>query len=216
MQGNTTHGTLRYRCRYPAEYALTEQHDHPKQVYIGERRIVDELDKWIASLFNPEHLDQTCEQLAAASATPDDGDLAKLEVNRRKIADCDRRLARYQAALDNGADPAVVATWIAQVQGEKLAAQKTLAAAPPQSSTPDQIRNLIAGLGDLAAMLGRADGSAKADLYAALGLRLTYRPTEQRIDVVAAPKTVDVSACRRGELRLEATPPLTRVVSLSA
>jgi hypothetical protein len=80
MQGNTTHGTLRYRCRYPAEYALTERHDHPKQVYVGERRIVDELDKWIASLFDPEHLRQTCEQLAAASATPDNNDLARLEV----------------------------------------------------------------------------------------------------------------------------------------
>ncbi len=200
MQGNTTHGTLRYRCRYPAEYALTEGHEHPKQVYVAERPIVGELDRWIASLFDPEHLDRTCEQLAAASATPDNGDVAGMELARRKVADCDRRLGRYQGALDSGADSAVVATWISQVQGEKLAAQKALAVTPPQSSTPAEIRDLITRLGDVVATLGRAEGEAKTELYAALGLRLTYRPNERQVDVVATPRAVDVSACRRGDL----------------
>jgi len=200
MQGNTTHGTLRYRCHYPAEYALTERHDHPKQVYVAERPIIGELDRWIATLFDPEHLDRTCELLAAESATPDDSDLAGKELARRKIADCDRRLGRYQGALDSGADPAVVATWISQVQGEKLAAQKVFTADPPQSSTPAEIRDLITGLGDLVATLGRAEVEAKAELYAALGLRLTYKPNERQIDVVATPRTVDVSACRRSAL----------------
>ena len=151
-------------------------------------------------MFDPEHLDRTCEQLAAESATPDDGDPARKELARRKIADCERRLGRYQGALDSGADPTVVATWISQVQGEKLVAQKILTADPPQSSTPAEIRDLITGLGDLVATLGRAEGDAKAELYAALGLRLTYKPNERRVDAVATPRTVDVSACRRGDL----------------
>jgi site-specific DNA recombinase len=154
-------------------------------------------------LFDPEHLDRTCEQLAATSATsatPDDGDLAGMELARRKVADCDRRLGRYRGALDGGADPAVVATWISQVQGEKFAAQKVLAVAPLQSSTPAEIRVLIARLGDLVATLGRADSVAKAELYAALGLRLTYKPNERQVDIIATPRTVDVSACRRGDL----------------
>ena len=42
-----------------------------------------------------------------------------------------------------------------------------------------------------------ADGQAKAEVYSALGLHLTYRPNQRQVDVIAAPKAVDVSACRR-------------------
>jgi hypothetical protein len=38
------------------------------------------------------------------------------------IADCDARLARYQAALDAGADPQAVAEWTRQVKNERAAA----------------------------------------------------------------------------------------------
>jgi hypothetical protein len=156
------------------------------------------------------------EQLAAASATPDDGDTATREIAHRKVKDCDTRLCRYRAALDSGADPAVVTTWIAEAQGEKLAAQEVLAQSVRQSSTPAEIRDLIAGLADVTKALKHASGEAKAEVYTALGLRLTYRPNQRQVDVIAVPKAVDVSAYRRGDLRLEATPPLTRMVSLSA
>jgi site-specific DNA recombinase len=200
MQGSTAHGTLRYRCRYPAEYALTEKYKHPRQVYVNEQAIVHELDCWLASLFDTEHLDQTCEHLAAASAAPDDGDTARREIAQRKVANCDRRLSRYRAALDSGADPAVVTTWIAEAQGEKLAAQEVLDRSVRQSSTAAEIRDLIAGLTDVTQALKDASGEAKAELYTALGLRLTYRPNQRQVDVIAAPKVVDVSACRRGDL----------------
>jgi site-specific DNA recombinase len=167
MQGSTAHGTLRYRCRYPAEYALTEQHEHPKQVYVNERDIVDELDRWLAALFDAERLDETCERLAAASAVPDNGDTARREIAMRKVTDCDARLSRYRAALDSGADPAVVTTWIAEAQGEKLAALELLAVAPPHSATPEEIRSLIAGLGDVTAALKTANGETKAEVYSA-------------------------------------------------
>ena len=218
MQGNTAKGTLRYRCRYPAEYALTEKSEHPKQVYVNEQAIVDELDRWLSSLFDTEHLDQTCEQLAAASATPDDGDTGRREIAQRKVADCDTRLSRYRAALDSGADPAVVTTWIAEAQGEKLAAQETLAIVPRKSSTPAEIRALIVGLTDVTKALKDADGQAKAEVYTALGLHLTYRPNQRQVDVIAAPKAVDVSACRRGDLNphaLAGTRPSNRKVGFT-
>ena len=34
------------------------------------------------------------------------------------LADCDAKLARYRAALDAGADPAVVTAWIAETQND--------------------------------------------------------------------------------------------------
>lgn len=41
---------------------------------------------------------------------------------QRTVADCDRRLARHRAALEAGADPALVARWTRDVQSERAAA----------------------------------------------------------------------------------------------
>ena len=62
-------------------------------------------------------MSETLRALAEApqrDTTPaDDGNTA------RKIADCDRRLVQYRAALDAGASPATVAAWIAETEAEK-------------------------------------------------------------------------------------------------
>jgi hypothetical protein len=36
-----------------------------------------------------------------------------------KIAECGRKLAQYRGALDSGASPVTVATWIAETEAEK-------------------------------------------------------------------------------------------------
>lgn len=79
-----------------------------------ESTITPLLDAWLAELFDETNLDQTCEALAMAG-DPDDASEARAEGARRKIADCDQRLARYRQALDSGADAAVVAGWMAEV-----------------------------------------------------------------------------------------------------
>jgi hypothetical protein len=127
MGGQWNHDTKYYRCRYPSEYALANRVDRPKTVYIRESAITAELDKWLAQLFNPVNLDQTVGQLLTASMS-DDVDDAKVEVARRKLAACNDRLKKYRAALDSGADPVVVAGWMSEVQGERLAAEAVLAA----------------------------------------------------------------------------------------
>jgi hypothetical protein len=54
-----------------------------------------------------------------------------VEAAEHKLADCDNRLSQYRKALDSGADAAVVAGWMIEVQGERLRAEKQLAAAQP-------------------------------------------------------------------------------------
>ncbi len=82
--------------------------NHPKSVYVGESAIVPKLDQWIATLFDPAHLDATCDALAMAGGATD-AVHARIEAAWRKLADCDTRLAKYRAARDAGADPAMVA-----------------------------------------------------------------------------------------------------------
>jgi hypothetical protein len=193
MAAQHNHGRAHYRCRYPAEYSLANDVDHPRTVYVREDDVLPALDGRLARIFDPQHLDETCAQLAAASG-PNDADQAGTDAARRALAEADGRLAKYRAALDKGADPTVVAAWIAEVQGERLAAERTLATRAATVLTAADARELVLALGDIARVLEDADPALKAKVYADLGIQLTYRPNERIVLVEAAcgrvPKSV--------------------------
>jgi len=185
MQGTFAHGTARCRCRFPSEYALANKVEHPLIVYVKEDAIVPRLDSWIAELFKETNLDATCEAMAMAGDADDEAE-ARGEAARRKIADCDQRLARYRQTLDAGADVPTVAGWMAEVQGERLRAEQELGAAVPGGKlTKEEIRRMVLGLRDIAAVLATADPKDKVEVYADLGVRVTYDHHRRVIGVTA-------------------------------
>jgi hypothetical protein len=107
------------------------------------------------------------------------------------IADCDARLARYQAALDAGADPQAVAEWTRQVKAERAALARDTR--PPDfcQLTEVDIRTLIAGLGDLRDVVRDAEPAVKAAIYQQMGLKVTYLSGEDKIraEVTISPET---------------------------
>ena len=189
MQGTFAHGTARYRCKFPAEYALANRVEHPLTVRVKESSIVPRLDAWLGELFDEANLDQTCEALAMAGEG-DESREARAEAARRKIADCDHRLAKYRQALDAGADAAVVASWMAEVQGERLRAEQELGATVPGDKlTKEEVRKLVLQLKDIASVLALADPKLKAEVYAELGVRVSYDPHRRVIGVSVGPCT---------------------------
>ena len=60
-----------------------------------------------------------------------EADHARIEAAKRKIEDCESRLAKYRAAMDAGADPVIVAGWMAEVQGERLKVEREIGLAQP-------------------------------------------------------------------------------------
>jgi site-specific DNA recombinase len=94
----------------------------PRAVYIRESAIVPKLDAWIAQHFDQANPDETCEALWKVGE-PDETTAARVEA-QRKIADCDRRLARYRATLDAGGDPAIIAGEDDGVKGERLKTER--------------------------------------------------------------------------------------------
>lgn len=189
MQGTYAHDTARYRCRYPSEYAIANEMDHPLTAYVKEAAIVPRLDAWIAGLFDEANLDATCEALAKAGES-DDAREARAEAARRKLADCAHRLVKYRQALDAGAEATVVAGWMAEVQGERLLAESELAAATPRDAlTNGQIRDLVLQARDIASVLATANPKDKADLYAELGVQIRYSPFDRVITATAGPCT---------------------------
>ncbi len=187
MQGSWNHGEPYYRCKFPAEYAVAANR-HPRTVYLREAAVVPALDHWLATVFDPAHLDATCEALAAASA-PDEAADARQEAARRRLDDCNARLRRYRAALEAGADPIVVAGWIREVEGERVVAERELGTTEPQDRlTKSQVKALVRGLTDVVEALAHADPADKAAIYDELGVTMTYHPGG-RVLVEARPCT---------------------------
>src|ERR1022692_2926262 len=90
---------------------------------------------------------------AASAAPPMSGEA------RRRISEADRKLASHRAALEAGADPAVVTAGIREVAHD---------------------------LGDMVSVLSSAEPALKSRIYANLGLRLTYHSDQKKVLVAQA------------------------------
>ncbi len=187
MQGNWNNDQAYYRCRYPAEYALANDVDHPKVVYLREAEVVDHVDAWLARLFEPPWRERTVRALAEQGQDTDDGPATAA---RLKIAECDRKLAQHRAALEAGAEPALVTQWIAETQAQRVAAQAQLRqVSGRRRMSREEIEAIVTAIGDLMTVLKQADKADKADIYSEIGLRLTYRPQQQIVEAQVNPGT---------------------------
>ncbi|MFE3163889.1 hypothetical protein [Streptomyces sp. NPDC059224] len=167
------------------------------------------LDQWIAQVFALDRLSGTIEALphasaAASTAEPHTPEQAQA---RQAIKECERRLARYQAALDAGADPTVVTQWINEAQRDKDAAQKKLdthPAVPRKKQSPldaRQIRQITESLGDIAQRTQTAALEKKGPLYDALGITISYEHAERTVTVRSRPSSPYRQwLCPRGDL----------------
>jgi site-specific DNA recombinase len=117
-------------------------------------------------------------------AQPDD--TPTVEATRRTIAECDRKLARHRAALEAGADPALVVAGSHQVQQQRTIAETRLVTLTNRHSTNrrmsrDDIHTLVHTLGGLLNALCHADPADKAEVYRELGVHLTYDHAERTV-----------------------------------
>jgi site-specific DNA recombinase len=101
MQGHWAKEITYYRCRFPAEDALAHRVQHPLNVCLREDAIIGQVDGWLTREFAPHRLTETIRDLAAVQLSGPamrngDDEIA------RKVAECDRRLGQYRAALDAG------------------------------------------------------------------------------------------------------------------
>src|SRR5439155_26017634 len=123
---------------------------HPANVYLREADLLPAIDRWLTTIFAPHRLGQAIREIQAAQERVTRVLAPPASDTQAVIADCDARLARYQAALDAGADPRAVAEWTRQVKADRAAALARDARPPAfRQLTEDDIHVLITGLGDL-------------------------------------------------------------------
>lgn len=123
MQGQHSHGVAYYRCRFPQEYALANKVDHPRNVIMREDVLIKPLDTWLVQGFGPVQRRHTITALLN-QAHADMPTVTPVASEGPTVAQCDAKLASYRAALEAGADPAVVARWIAETQTERHRAEQ--------------------------------------------------------------------------------------------
>ncbi|GAA3745448.1 recombinase family protein [Spinactinospora alkalitolerans] len=183
MQGQWSNGEPYYRCRFPEEYALANKTHHPRNVFLRERDVVAPIDAWIAAEFAPGRLSATLDELVNAQAEEDSGHMREITRLRETIAECDRKLAQHRAALEAGADAALVTGWMKETQAQRSGAQIKLDQAdrPTRRMSKDEIMTIVDALGNLADVLHHADPADKAEVYKGLGLRLRYQPVESTV-----------------------------------
>jgi hypothetical protein len=107
-------------------------------------------------------------------------------------------------------DPAVVGQWITETQAKKLAADVRLRAvssaeAMPQRMTKEEITATVNTIAGLMSALSSATAADKAEIYAGLGLRLTYNPGLRTVITRAEiSQTCTKGSCPRGDLNSRA------------
>jgi site-specific DNA recombinase len=106
----------------------------------------------------------------------------------RDIADCDAKLCQHRAALEAGADPAIVTGWMAETQARRAAAKARMQPRPQRLRlSREEITRHLAAIGDVTSVLATGNPADKASLYGQLGLSLTYHPDTSKVDVKAQP-----------------------------
>ncbi|WP_198351808.1 hypothetical protein [Streptomyces typhae] len=134
-------------------------------------------------MFLPHRLDDTVDLMAGAAPLAND-EKGATEAARTVIADCDAKLAAHRAALEAGADPALVTQWITETQARKARAEaglRTTPQGPGSRMTRDEIARLVRSISDLAAVVRQAEAADKAEIYRQLGLALTYDSGKQKV-----------------------------------
>ncbi|XVQ10460.1 hypothetical protein ACQP1W_49500 [Spirillospora sp. CA-255316] len=191
-KGNWNNGQAFYRCRFPDEYALVNELDHPKVVYLREAEIIDPVQAWLATAFSPDRIAATIEIMAAQAADPTDDAAAGL---RKRLADCDRKLSRYRQALDAGADLVQVTGWINEATQERARVEAELRAGVHgervlrrESVSREEIAGLLEETGDLVRVVFEADPLDKAELFKELGLSMTYYPQRHEVEARVIPE----------------------------
>jgi site-specific DNA recombinase len=140
----------------------------------------------------------TIYQIMAAQQT--EADDAAAEAASAKIADADRKLTRYRAALDADGDPEEIGKWISEAKAQRLQAEAERRQA---TMTRQQVQDLIEECADIAADLRDGDPADMASAYRKVGLRLTYHPARNLVHAAACPQPGNIGKWSVSEGGLE-------------
>ncbi|MGA6168355.1 hypothetical protein [Amycolatopsis magusensis] len=150
-------------------------------MYLAERELVEPLDQWLGAALAPHRLSEAINEMCEAQSDLD---------------------------IDPGADPQLVAGWMAEVQARRAEAMARSRTAGGRRRMPiEEIQGLVEALGSIRQVLAEADPTDKAAVYRQLGLRLTYQPGKRTVRAEAKldSRSWGYRTCPRPELHTNHT-----------
>lgn len=154
---------------------------------LREDAIIGQVDHWLAKELAPHRLGETIRDLVdsqEATKAP----VASIEEARRMIADCDRKLVQYRAALDEGGNAATIGKWVAEIEAERARHELSMRKVTGNRRIPEaEIKDIVNKLGSIAEVPANAHPLDKAEIFRQLGLRLTYHPGRQLVTATVQP-----------------------------
>lgn len=143
MQGSWNNGKPHYRCQFLSQYAAKNKFSHPTSAYLREEQLLPHLDEWLSRKFNPIALTSTVRELEAVQGEAPKPD----EDAQRELAECDAKLRQHRGALEAGADPVLVTSWMNETQAKRALAEARLRmSAGRRRMTQDEITSLVKAL----------------------------------------------------------------------
>ncbi|WP_122496963.1 recombinase family protein [Mycobacterium attenuatum] len=194
MQGAARPGKqttrILYRCELGKSRSVpVDLSDHPRTVYLREEELTARLDKWIAALANPEDL--------ARGQDPEPAAGSGYAALQRQLGEANAKVAALITAVESGVAVEDLAAALRRRTAERDELKARLERAEkPCVMSAAQISELVEELGGLSAVLGKATGAERAQVYASLGLRLDYDPYLRRVKATA--DLSRVAGCVRG------------------
>ncbi len=186
MVGSWNNERSHYRCKLKTADRELAATGHPSAIYVREDKILDPLDHWLEQLFAPRYQPRMIDTLYMAGDDPVTA--AQPEAMSSRLRTSDDRLSKYRSALEAGADPAIVASWIAEVTAERTRCTIDLERLTgAKRLSRDQIAALIEQFAQLTRLLKDADPADRAELYQQLGLRLAYDNEKRLVMAEARP-----------------------------
>jgi hypothetical protein len=185
--GHAARRAIYYRCAarsiVPGSPILDT---HPKNVYLPEAAVLEAINGWIGSVFDPARRDETVQQMLGAAGQPGNSQAAAAE---RALAEAETTLRRLQTAIEAGADPAALVDPLNRAQERVMAAGLERDGAPsPRTLGRAEVEAMLDYLGDVGAAFKRATPEKLAELYTTLSLELIYHPDDRLVDVAIRPR----------------------------
>ena len=198
MEGSPRKHAMYYRC--PARTLAPESPvlaEHPPAVYLRESTIQNAINTWLAGLFHPDNVDRTVEALVASQEGAERKTSGE-DAARRRLADAEARLRKFQAAITAGVDAAALVEVINAAQAERAAAQAEINNTPaPDLMDAAEIYARIDMLGDVPAKLNSASREGLTDVYTGTDLQVLFEPETSTAEISMRVNSVRV----RGGIR---------------
>jgi DNA invertase Pin-like site-specific DNA recombinase len=169
---------------------------HPPAVYLREDPIEEAVNKWLGGLFDSANVDRTVAALVASQAG---GRPANRDGAKRRLAEAEAKLGKFQAAIVAGIDPKALVEAVNSAQAERAAAKAELESDRMPGGIADaEIWAMIDSLGDVGTALAGAKPESLASLYEAVDLQVCFDQAAKAADLIIQPMRRVNSKCVRG------------------